>query len=53
MMWGRMPISDTLLFSWYETPNIHFCTMTVPGTLCRDLSILFARSLIVTRNRTV
>jgi methionine biosynthesis protein MetW len=24
---GRMPITDNLSFSWYDTPNIHFCTI--------------------------
>jgi methionine biosynthesis protein MetW len=24
---GRMPTSDTLPYSWYDTPNIHFCTI--------------------------
>lgn len=24
---GRMPVTKTLPFSWYDTPNIHFCTL--------------------------
>ena len=24
---GRMPITDELPYSWYDTPNIHFCTL--------------------------
>jgi methionine biosynthesis protein MetW len=24
---GRMPITDNLQYMWYETPNIHFCTI--------------------------
>ena len=24
---GRMPVNKTLPVSWYETPNIHFCTI--------------------------
>jgi methionine biosynthesis protein MetW len=24
---GRMPVTRTLPVSWYETPNIHFCTV--------------------------
>ena len=27
MFFGRMPITDNLRDSWYETPNIHFCTI--------------------------
>jgi methionine biosynthesis protein MetW len=24
---GQMPVTDSLAISWYETPNIHFCTI--------------------------
>jgi methionine biosynthesis protein MetW len=24
---GRMPITENLPYSWYDTPNIHFCTV--------------------------
>ena len=24
---GRMPVTDNMPISWYETPNIHFCTI--------------------------
>ncbi|AXS38846.1 methionine biosynthesis protein MetW [Breoghania sp. L-A4] len=24
---GRMPVTDYLPYSWYDTPNIHFCTI--------------------------
>jgi methionine biosynthesis protein MetW len=24
---GRMPITENLAFPWYDTPNIHFCTI--------------------------
>lgn len=24
---GRMPVTKTLSYEWYETPNIHFCTV--------------------------
>ena len=27
MFRGRMPISSYLSYSWYDTPNIHFCTI--------------------------
>ncbi len=25
---GRMPVTEKLRYSWYDTPNIHFCTIT-------------------------
>ncbi|MFG1377060.1 methionine biosynthesis protein MetW [Xanthobacter autotrophicus] len=27
MVNGRMPVTDNMPMSWYETPNIHFCTI--------------------------
>ncbi|NLH81172.1 MAG: methionine biosynthesis protein MetW [Phyllobacteriaceae bacterium] len=27
MVWGRMPVTEDLPYSWYDTPNIHFCTI--------------------------
>lgn len=34
---GRMPLTDNLPHSWYDTPNIHFCTMRDFVGLCREL----------------
>jgi methionine biosynthesis protein MetW len=39
---GRMPVSDLLPYEWYDTPNIHFCTIKDFEALCqaRDITIL-------------
>lgn len=34
---GRMPVSKTLSYEWYETPNIHFSTMRDFENLCLDM----------------
>ena len=34
---GRMPVSDSLPHSWYDTPNIHFCTIRDFVLLCREI----------------
>ena len=36
---GRMPVSKSMPFSWYNTPNIHFCTVQDFEQLCRDKGI--------------
>jgi len=36
---GRMPVSKSMPFSWYNTPNIHFCTVADFEQLCRDKGI--------------
>jgi methionine biosynthesis protein MetW len=37
---GRMPVTGTLPYQWFETPNIHLCTLRDFRRLCRDLSIV-------------
>jgi methionine biosynthesis protein MetW len=34
---GRMPVTDNLPEAWYDTPNIHFCTIRDFVALCRLL----------------
>lgn len=36
---GRMPVSDALPYSWYDTPNIHLCTFRDFEALCQTLNI--------------
>jgi methionine biosynthesis protein MetW len=31
---GRMPVTENLTYAWYETPNIHFCTIRDFVDLC-------------------
>lgn len=33
---GRMPVTRELSYEWYETPNIHFCTIRDFVALCND-----------------
>jgi methionine biosynthesis protein MetW len=33
---GRMPVTENLPDSWYDTPNIHFCTIRDFVALCRE-----------------
>jgi methionine biosynthesis protein MetW len=36
---GRMPVSRSMPHSWYDTPNIHFCTVRDFETLCHNQGI--------------
>lgn len=36
---GRMPMSKALPYMWYDTPNIHLCTIDDFEALCREKSI--------------
>ncbi len=34
---GRMPVTKDLPYTWYDTPNIHFCTIDDFIALCDEL----------------
>ncbi|MBM6579788.1 methionine biosynthesis protein MetW [Microvirga sp. BT689] len=34
---GRMPVTENMPYSWYDTPNIHFCTIRDFVELCREV----------------
>jgi methionine biosynthesis protein MetW len=34
---GRMPVTRELPYSWYDTPNIHFCTIRDFVNLCEEI----------------
>ena len=50
---GRMPVTDTLAFEWYDTPNIHFCTIRDFLILCRDLGVTVERGIALDREGRV
>ena len=44
---GRMPVTRTLDNAWYDTPNIHLCTVRDFEALCRELDIVVERRVAV------
>jgi methionine biosynthesis protein MetW len=45
MFSGRMPVTKNLSFAWYDTPNIHFCTIKDFIALCDELGAKVERSV--------
>ncbi|RZO38935.1 MAG: methionine biosynthesis protein MetW [Rhodospirillaceae bacterium] len=45
MFGGRMPVVGEDGASWYDTPNIHLCTIGDFSTLCDDLGLKVQRAL--------
>ena len=44
ILWrGRMPRTMTLGYEWYDTPNIHLCTLADFKDLCQKLNITIER----------
>ena len=51
LLWrGRMPVSELLNNPWYDTPNIHLCTIRDFVALCDEIGVRIERSLILDRH---
>ena len=46
-MKGRMPVSEFMPYTWYNTPNIHFCTFKDFENLCHERSVKILDRLVV------
>ena len=46
---GRMPITENLALSWYETPNIHFCTIRDFIVLVREIGARIEQGIALNR----
>jgi methionine biosynthesis protein MetW len=44
---GRMPVSKFMPYNWYDTPNIHFCTVRDFEVLCRESNIRILDKTVV------
>jgi methionine biosynthesis protein MetW len=45
ILWkGRMPVTRNLPYSWYDTPNIHFCTIRDFVALCDEVQAKIERA---------
>ncbi len=45
---GRMPVTESLPYNWYDTPNIHFFTIKDFLKLCSDMNIIIEKSIGLT-----
>ena len=49
---GRMPVSKFIPHQWYETPNIHFCTVKDFDALCYEMQIkILTRTVVDSRHQ--
>jgi methionine biosynthesis protein MetW len=44
---GRMPETPTLPHKWYDTPNIHLCSIDDFRALCRDMGVIVERAIVL------
>ncbi|WP_448151395.1 methionine biosynthesis protein MetW [Labrys miyagiensis] len=45
---GRMPVTENLPYSWYDTPNIHFCSIRDFVELARTIDVVIERAEALT-----
>jgi methionine biosynthesis protein MetW len=50
---GYMPVSRTLPHSWYDTPNIHLCTVEDFKDLCRKIGAEILDERVIHEGRTI
>ncbi len=50
---GRMPVSASLPYEWYETPNVHHCTIVDFEDLCRRLAIRIRERVVLHEGKPV
>ena len=50
---GRMPVSEDLPYQWYDTPNIHLCTLKDFETFCARLGVRILERMVLTRGRAI
>ncbi|HCK04481.1 MAG TPA: methionine biosynthesis protein MetW [Methylophilaceae bacterium] len=50
---GRMPISDELPYAWFNTPNIHLCTIKDFDSFCEKYRFKITDRMILTDKQSV
>ena len=50
MFKGQMPVNKNMPYQWYETPNIHFCSILDFEKLCNDLDFNIKKKVFLTSN---
>ena len=50
---GHMPVSKTLPYAWYDTPNIHLCTVKDFEDLCVKVGAQILDERVISEGKTV
>ena len=48
---GRMPVSDNLPYQWYDTPNVHMCTVADFDAFCTRKKLRVLSRLVMNHDR--
>jgi methionine biosynthesis protein MetW len=50
---GRMPVSEALPYQWFDTPNVHLCTISDFERFCADHSVRILERIVLRAGRPV
>jgi methionine biosynthesis protein MetW len=50
-LFGKMPVSKTIPYQWFDTPNIHFCSIRDFEELCVNMNLEVKSRIYLTNNR--
>lgn len=50
---GHMPVSGSLPYQWYDTPNIHLCTLRDFETFCAQHEVHILQRIVMSDGRIV
>ena len=50
---GNMPVSKTLPYQWFNTPNVHLCTINDFDQFCKNHKITVIERKVITNGNDV
>lgn len=50
---GRMPVSESMPYEWYNTPNIHWCTLADFDALCAKTGLSVLERAVMTGGKRI
>ncbi|HNZ57622.1 MAG TPA: methionine biosynthesis protein MetW, partial [Methylophilaceae bacterium] len=50
---GNMPVSKTLPYQWFDTPNVHLCTIHDFDQFCKNHNITVLERRVITDAQAV
>ena len=53
LMAGHMPVSENIPHQWYNTPNLHLCTIDDFEALCAKMNIRITDRIVINEGDTV
>lgn len=53
IVFGKMPVSKTLPYQWYDTPNVHLCTIHDFDEFCSNHNIAIIERKVITDGKDI